>query len=83
MYRIVLRKKARKQLDRISEPFHSRLCRAIDSLSSDPFRGKKMGGEFEGCRCISIKPYRIIYIIERKSVTVYVVKVGHRQGVYK
>lgn len=83
MYRVVLRKKAHKQLGKIPEPFRSRLFKAIDSLRSDPFRGKKMEGEFEGCHCINIKPYRIIYIIERKNVTVYVVKVGHRQGVYK
>jgi mRNA interferase RelE/StbE len=83
MFRIVLRRKAQKELDRIPEPFRGRLYGAIDSLRTDPFRGKKLEGEFEGCHCLSIKPYRIIYIIEKKEVTVYVVKIGHRQGIYK
>lgn len=83
MYRVVLRRKAHKQFEKIPEPFHSRLWMAIDLLRTDPFRGKKMEGEFEGCRCISIKPYRVIYLVEKKEVTVYIVKIGHRQGIYK
>jgi mRNA interferase RelE/StbE len=82
-YRIVVRSKAQKQLRKIPETFRLRIFRAIDSLRENPLIGKKLEGEFEGCHCISIKPYRVIYIIEKKTITVTILKIGHRQGMYK
>ncbi len=59
-----------------------RLTEAIISLRDDPFRGKKLLGEYDGKWVIRVWPYRIIYEIEKKTVTVFVENVGHRQGVY-
>ncbi|MBP9850444.1 MAG: type II toxin-antitoxin system RelE/ParE family toxin, partial [Candidatus Peribacteraceae bacterium] len=32
---------------------------------------------------LRVWPYRIIYKFEKQQLTVYVLEIGHRQGVYK
>ena len=44
--------------------------------------GKKLKGELAGQYSLAIKPYRIVYTVEKKVVTVTVLHIGHRQGVY-
>lgn len=41
-----------------------------------------MRGDYRGAYALRVWPYRIIYRIEKKRVTVYVLANGHRQGVY-
>ena len=83
MYRIVFRRRTEKQLRKIPARDRERILEAISSLGLDPFQGKKLEGDFDGFFAIRIWPYRVIYAIDRKIVTVTIVRVGHRQGVYK
>jgi len=55
----------------------------IDKLSFNPFIGKKLEGDLQGRYAIRVWPYRILYRIERKIVTVFILDIGHRQGIYK
>jgi mRNA-degrading endonuclease RelE of RelBE toxin-antitoxin system len=45
--------------------------------------GKKLQGDHKGQRSLRVWPYRIVYVVQQKVVTIAVLKIGHRQGVYK
>ena len=60
-----------------------RVDATIDVLRENPFAGKRLEGEFEGTWSLRVWPYRILYTIHQEIVTVTVLRVGHRQGVYK
>ncbi|OGJ62123.1 hypothetical protein A3A67_05640 [Candidatus Peribacteria bacterium RIFCSPLOWO2_01_FULL_51_18] len=83
MYSVKLRPKARKELARLSREYQERIAIAIDTLSENPFIGKKLEGKFRGAWTLRVWPYRIIYKIDQVTITVEVLKIRHRQGVYK
>lgn len=83
MYKVKIKKKAMKELLRLPEKDQERVIKAFDLLRENPFAGKKLHGDAEGSWTLRIWPYRIIYIVQQDIVTVTVVRVGHRQGVYK
>jgi mRNA interferase RelE/StbE len=81
-YKIVLPKKAQKDLNEIDVRYKQKIQAALLSLSSDPFLGKKLRGEMKEQRSYEVWPYRIIYEIRRKELVILIIRIGHRQGVY-
>ncbi|MCK5017652.1 MAG: type II toxin-antitoxin system RelE/ParE family toxin [Candidatus Peribacteraceae bacterium] len=45
--------------------------------------GKKLKGSLDGLWVIRVVPFRIVYSINKKIVTVSVVSIGNRKDVYK
>lgn len=82
-YRIVITGKASKEMRKLPKHVQLRVDAAIDLLRENPFAGKKLQGEHAGIWSLRIWPYRILYVIRQKIVTVTVLRVGHRQGVYR
>ncbi|MBI4050369.1 MAG: type II toxin-antitoxin system RelE/ParE family toxin [Candidatus Doudnabacteria bacterium] len=82
-YRVVVPRRVQKELDRIDKRFKPRILAALTSLALNPFLGKKLEGEFQGDRSYEVWPYRIIYRVKQSRLTLLVLKIGHRQGVYK
>ena len=82
MYRIEIEKPARKRLAKIPKKFQYKIIEAIESLSYDPFLGKKLEGEFEGKYSLRVWPYRVIYRIFKKEIFILILDIGHRQGIY-
>lgn len=82
MYRVVFHLHAQKDLRGIPAKDQRRIAAVIGRLSINPFVGKKLHGERAGQWSFKIWPHRIIYIIDRKIVTVTIIAIGHRQGVY-
>jgi mRNA interferase RelE/StbE len=82
MYQLVIDRYAQKQLGKISPPHFNRIVKAINDLSIDPRpQGyKKLTGR-PGYR-IRVGDYRIIYNIEDKILTVFVIDIGHRKEIY-
>lgn len=83
MYRLDILPRAKKELLRLHPKQQARIEAAIDALQINPFLGKKLEGKFQGSWSFRVWPYRIIYRIHQRTVTVTVLKIGHRQGVYK
>lgn len=83
MYRIILMNSARKSFQSIPKNFQSKIGAEIDRLSLNPFVGKKLQGDLKDRFVIRVWPYRIIYRIEKRIVTVFILEIGHRQGIYK
>ena len=82
-FKLIAAKDVQKSLSKIPLPWRLRIIKAIDDLAYNPYRGEKLWREFVGKRKIRVWPYRIIYSIDKKNKTVYILDVGHRQGVYK
>ncbi len=83
MYNIEIAPGALKFLERLEKNITDRIIRAIDSLRTGPFLGKKLLGELGGFRSLRVGQYRIIYIIVEKRVLIQVVKIAHRREVYR
>ncbi len=82
MYQVVIEKQAQKQLEKISPPDYTKIVAALKDLASDPrpHGYKKLKGR-PGYR-IRVGDYRIIYQVKDNILTVFVLIIGHRRGVY-
>lgn len=82
MYSIVIDRNAEKQLAKIAPPFFNRVVKAINTLADNPrpYGYKKLKGR-PGYR-IRIGDYRVIYKIEDRILTVFVIEIGNRKDIY-
>jgi mRNA interferase RelE/StbE len=86
MYNIEISPIALKFLERLEKSnknISQRIVRAIDSLKTNPFIGKKLLGELASFRSLRVGEYRILYLIIAKRVLIQVVKIAHRREVYR
>ncbi|MBW1807878.1 MAG: type II toxin-antitoxin system RelE/ParE family toxin [Deltaproteobacteria bacterium] len=84
MWKIIYRKSVRKDLKRISADVRYILRRAIEEkLMIDPVRfGVPLRRTLKGLMKLRVGNYRIIYSIQKKTVVVSIIKIGHRREVY-
>ncbi|OJV39618.1 MAG: hypothetical protein BGO29_04530 [Bacteroidales bacterium 36-12] len=84
MYKIVVSKKAIKELEKIPKLYYKTIRIAIDNLENEPRPNgyKKLQGYDDTYR-IRVGVYRIIYTIEDNILTIEVIKIAHRQSVYE
>ena len=82
MYKLVIDRYAKKQLDKIPPPHFNRITKAIYELANDPrpHRSLKLTGRT--AYRIRIGDYRVIYTIEDKILTIFVIDIGHRKDIY-
>lgn len=83
MITLIIHRTARKSLSRLPKKHQQNILEAIILLRTNPYLGKKLEGDYEGKYTLRVWPYRIIYKFEKQQLTVYVLEIGHRQGVYK
>ena len=82
MYQLVIDKYAQKQLGRIPPPHFNRIIKAINKLSVNPRPHGyiKLTGR-PGYR-IRVGDFRVIYKIEDRILTVFVIDIGDRKNIY-
>lgn len=84
MYKILVKKSARKELDSIPHQQFLRIDKAILSLKETPFpypASKKLKGEDK--RRLKAGDYRIVYTVDENDKVVIVYRVRHRKDVYR
>ena len=83
-YRIEIKRSAAKEIAALPEREQRRVVRAIEGLAAEPrpAGGRKLVGGQEAYR-LRIGDYRIVYRIADRVLTVFVVRVRHRRGVYR
>ena len=83
-YRVEVSATAERQLRRLPKRDLGRIVDAIQHLGDDPHPpgSRKLSGYDDTYR-IRCGVYRILYVIERKRVTIVVLKIGHRKDVYR
>ena len=86
MYKIEIKKSAKKEFDRLPAMVRRRVIEALQFLSQNPYsellQVKKLKGVDSVYR-IRIGDYRILYEIENDRLIVIVIKIGHRSEVYR
>ena len=84
MYKVVLSKKAEKQLDNIPNPYYESIKEHLQGLEINPrpFGYKKLIGYSDLYR-IKVNFYRIIYSIYDNILKVEVINIDQRKQIYK
>lgn len=82
MYALEVKMKAQKQLKSLPKKDQKRILAALEVLQENPLAGKQLEGKYKGLRSLRVWPYRILYAVDHRIITVTVVKVGHRKDVY-
>lgn len=82
-YRVVIPRKVQKDLNRLDEQHRKRITTALLLLSDNPYAGKRLEGKRKEEWSYKIWPYRIIYQIRHSELVILVIRIGHRQGIYK
>lgn len=72
-----------KSLDRLDTPVKRRILEKARELADDPHEGKMLRGELGGLFSLRVGDYRVIYWIDYKENTVWLVDVGHRKKIYR
>ena len=82
-YSIQIKKSALKELQKLAKPEKALIITAIDQLAEQPYGGKLLKGELSGLRRIRVGNYRIIYEINEGEVLILILRVAHRQSIYR
>lgn len=80
MYRVVIKKKAKKFIDKLPLNEKARIVSAIEQLPNGEDI-KKLKGHDELLR-LRVGEYRIIYTVDHGAVTVIVIDAGSRGQIY-
>jgi mRNA interferase RelE/StbE len=84
LYKVEITKKVRKKdLPSIPPKDVARIVERIEQLAVNPYPEDSI--RLKGRQEYRVRQgdYRILYIVEEKIITVFVVKVGHRKKIYK
>ena len=75
---------AERQLKRLPSEGRDRVVRAVRALADDPMpRGSRRLTGYDDVFRIRIGPYRVLYSIAASTLTILVLKIGHRRDVYR
>ena len=82
-YKLALKQSVAKDLRSISNEDVARILRRVEMLAADPHPAgsEKLSGKDRYRLRQGV--YRILYSVDKKQMTVLVVKVGHRRDVYR
>ena len=80
---ILVERASRKKLLKLPVNIHKRFIDAFDSIQQNPLIGEKLHGELKGYYKLRLGDYRIVYKFDSRESRVVVVKIEHRQGVYR
>ena len=82
-YRVLIKRKAQKQLDKIRQEDRERIIGAVFGLGDEPRpRGSQRLQGRSGYR-LRVGDYRAIYVVDEAERAVIVLQVGHCRDVYR
>lgn len=80
---LVVEKPVQKQLLKLPIKIHQRILQSLTLIKDNPIVGEKLHGELANYYKLRIGDYRVIYKFDKENLSVEVVKIEHRQGVYR
>ena len=85
MWKISYKRSVKKDLKRIPKNIRDSLQKAIETkLMVDPIQfGLPLKKNLKGLMKLRVGNYRIVYSIQKRTIMVFVIKIGHRKEVYK
>lgn len=83
MHKVILAAEAERNFRKLPRGDQEKVLKKLTALENSPYLGKKLMGELSGFYSLRTWPYRIIYQIFKKQLIIVILKIAHRQGVYK
>ena len=80
MYKIVLKKKAKKFIDKLPKNEKIRMIRAIEMLPNGEDIKKLKG--YDNLLRLRVGDYRIIYRVDNGELIIYIIDAGNRGEIY-
>lgn len=80
---IIVESAAERKFRKLPIKIHRRIIQALDVIQKNPISGEKLRGELKSYYKYRMGNYRIVYTFDKKESTVVIVKIEHRQGVYR
>lgn len=80
---LIVESKADKQFLKLPRNVQSRIILAYRKIKGNPISGAKLSGKLKSYYKYRVGDYRIIYRFDNSLSLVSVVKIEHRQGVYR
>ncbi|MEW6001891.1 MAG: type II toxin-antitoxin system RelE/ParE family toxin [Nitrospirota bacterium] len=84
MYRLAIKKSARKELDNLPDQIFLKVDKSILALKESPFpypQAKRLKGE-DRYR-LRVGDYRVVYSVDEDQKTITLYRVRHRRDVYR
>lgn len=81
MYKIIIKKKAKKFIDKLPKNERLRVAKAIEALPNGEDIKKLKG--YDNLMRLRVGDYRIIYTVDHGELIVIVVDAGNRGQIYK
>ena len=82
-WRLVLAPKVETALRDLSPRIKRNIRACLEELCQDPHAGKALKDDLAGFYSFRVKRFRIVYRIEYYLITIVVVGLGRREGVYE
>lgn len=82
MYKIIVKKKAKKFIDKLPQNERARIAAAIECLPNGEDIKKLKGEKNKGLLRLRVGDYRIIYSVDHGILTVFVIDAGNRGEIY-
>ncbi len=79
----IIAKSVDKDISKLPSKIQTKIESAFDRIKENPISGIKLHGQLDQYYKLRVGDYRIVYSFDARESTVTVVKVEHRQGVYK
>lgn len=79
MYQIIIKKRAKKFIDKLSQNERKRIVTAIEKLPDGDI--KKLKGHDDLMR-LRVGSYRIIYSVDNGRLIIYIIDAGNRGEIY-
>lgn len=79
----IIPKSVDKDISKLPSKIQTKIELAFGRIKDNPISGIKLHGQLEQYLKLRVGDYRIVYTFDSKEGTIIVVKVEHRQGVYK
>ena len=82
-WRLIITPKVQAALRTFPPQTKQYIRQAFDAICEDPWSGKPLHDELEGLHSFRAKRFRIVYRIQRQTIAVVVIGVGHRRSIYE
>ena len=83
-YRIEWKQSAKKEIRKLDKIVIPKILEAVAALAQNPYpRGSKKLRGTEHTYRLRVRDYRVIYSVFPSILTIEIVKVGHRQDIYR
>jgi mRNA interferase RelE/StbE len=82
-YTIRYTKEAKDRIRDLDPSLTPVVQKAIESLKTNPLRGKPLSHQLAGLRSLRTSDYRIIYRIRDRELIIIIITIGHRRDIYR